>query len=233
MTRTKFWSSFLAISVVLIAGSLAVSPIAIADDVDDDDGEDEELLFRWNPDDAFDDNGNFIVITGSLTRIGFFSDITRDVQGEVGGLLKGDSENNSEKIVSTTSGSVTTTITIKAKSQDADDLEGVIQIGGNAFETKLTVLDSEATSLEVIDESSGPSGTQTATQERLTIPVTIEMCDDNDKCFDGFGVIRRESSITEFGGVTLSFSTDTLEAELIDDSGLFQLNLLRIQRTVT
>ena len=232
MTRTKFWSSFLAISVVLIASFLAVSPIAIADDVDDDDGEDEELLFRWNPDDAFDDNGNFIVITGSLTRIGFFSDITRDVQGEVEGLLKGDSENNSEKIVSTT-GPPTITTTIKAKSQDADDLEGVIQIGGNAFETKLTVLDSEATSLEVIDEISGPSGTQTATQERLTIPVTIEMCDDNDKCFDGFGVIRRESSITEFGGVTLSFSTDTLEAELIDDSGLFQLNLLRIQRTVT
>jgi len=37
MTKTKFWLSILAISVVLIAGSLAVSPIAIADDDDDDD----------------------------------------------------------------------------------------------------------------------------------------------------------------------------------------------------
>jgi len=41
MTKTKFWLSILAISVVLIAGSIAVSPIAIAggdDDDDDDDG---------------------------------------------------------------------------------------------------------------------------------------------------------------------------------------------------
>jgi len=43
MTRTKYWLSLLAISVVLVAGSLAVSPIAIADDDDDDD-------------DDFDDN---------------------------------------------------------------------------------------------------------------------------------------------------------------------------------
>jgi len=57
--------------------------------------------------------------------------------------------------------------------------------------------------------------------------------DDNDKCFEGFGVIRRESSITEVGGGTVSFSTDTLEAELIDDTGLFELNLLRLQRTET
>ena len=34
MTKTKFWLSILAISVVLIAGSLAVSPIAIAQDED-------------------------------------------------------------------------------------------------------------------------------------------------------------------------------------------------------
>ena len=32
MTKTKYWLSILAISVVLVAGSLAVSPIAIADD---------------------------------------------------------------------------------------------------------------------------------------------------------------------------------------------------------
>jgi len=44
MTKTKFWLSILAISVVLIAGSVAVSPIAIAgDDDDDDDDEDNEL----------------------------------------------------------------------------------------------------------------------------------------------------------------------------------------------
>jgi len=37
MIKTKYWLSVLAISVVLIAGSLAVSPIAIADDDDDND----------------------------------------------------------------------------------------------------------------------------------------------------------------------------------------------------
>ena len=38
MIKTKYWLSVLAVSVVLLTGSLAVSPIAIADD-DDDDGE--------------------------------------------------------------------------------------------------------------------------------------------------------------------------------------------------
>ena len=41
MDKTKYWLSILAISVVLIAGSLAMSPIAIADDDDDDDDDDE------------------------------------------------------------------------------------------------------------------------------------------------------------------------------------------------
>ena len=44
MTKTKYWLSILAVSVVLIAGSLAVSPIAIADD-DDDDDDDEQNIF--------------------------------------------------------------------------------------------------------------------------------------------------------------------------------------------
>jgi len=38
MTKTKYWLSFLAISVVLIAGSLAVSPVAFAGDDEDDEG---------------------------------------------------------------------------------------------------------------------------------------------------------------------------------------------------
>jgi len=37
MTNTKYWLSIVAIAAVLIAGSLSVSPIAIADDDDDDD----------------------------------------------------------------------------------------------------------------------------------------------------------------------------------------------------
>jgi len=44
MTKTKYWLSILAISVVLIAGSLAVSPIAIAGGDDDDDDDDGEIV---------------------------------------------------------------------------------------------------------------------------------------------------------------------------------------------
>jgi len=42
MIKTKYWLSLLAISVVLVAGSLAVSPIAIAGDDEDDDDEDDK-----------------------------------------------------------------------------------------------------------------------------------------------------------------------------------------------
>jgi len=45
MIKTKFWLSLLAISVVLVAGSLAVSPIAVADEDDEDDDDDEENIF--------------------------------------------------------------------------------------------------------------------------------------------------------------------------------------------
>jgi len=40
--RTKYWVSVLAVSVVLLAGSLAINPIAIADDDDDDDDNDND-----------------------------------------------------------------------------------------------------------------------------------------------------------------------------------------------
>jgi len=47
MTKTKYWLSLLAISVVLVAGSLAVSPIAIAEDDDDDDDDDfDEIIVQ-------------------------------------------------------------------------------------------------------------------------------------------------------------------------------------------
>jgi len=49
MTKIKYWLLILAISVVLIAGSLAVSPIAIADDDDDDDDDDGDTGAKTNP----------------------------------------------------------------------------------------------------------------------------------------------------------------------------------------
>jgi len=52
MNKTKYWLSLLAISVVLVAGSLAVSPIAIADDDDDDDDNEADFtLFTSRTDD--------------------------------------------------------------------------------------------------------------------------------------------------------------------------------------
>jgi len=42
VTKTKYWLSIISITVVLIAGSLAVSPIAIADDDEDDEEGDDD-----------------------------------------------------------------------------------------------------------------------------------------------------------------------------------------------
>ena len=229
MGKTKYWLSILAISVVLIAGSLAVSPIAIADDDDDDE---TPISFVWDPADSSPDPNNLIVISGSFSRAGLLSDTTTDVAGEVEGLLKGDSENNSETTVTTMIDSTTITTTVKAKSQDANDLEGEISIDGVTYATKLTLLASKTTTLEVSEVFSGPTFSQSLMQEKLTIPVTIEMCVDDDQCFQGFGVIRREVSATESEGSTITFSTDELEAELINDTGLFELKLSKLQRTV-
>jgi len=228
MTKTKYWLSILAISVVLIAGSLAVSPIAIATD----DGEDKPLFFRWNPDDRSEDPSNLIAISGSLIQQGLTSNLTTDVQGEFEGLLKADSENNSETTVVTSVGTSTITTTVNAKSQDANDLEGEIQIDGDTFATKLTLLKSKTTTLQVTEEFSGPAGTQTATIEKLTIPVTIEMCNDDDKCFVGFGTIRSETSATSTGVAIITFITNSLETEIIGEDGLFELNLRFFQRIV-
>ena len=216
----------LAIAAAFVAGSIGTGTIAYAGD----DGEDEPLLFSWNPADSSSDPNNLIVISGSFTRMGLISDSTLDVTAEFEGLLKGDSENNSETTVSTMVGSNTITTTVKAKSQDADDLEGEFQIDGELFEAKLTLLKSKVTSVEVNEEFSGPTFSQTLEQQKITIPVTIEMCSDDDKCFEGFGVIRRESSTTLSGGSTITFATDELEAEVIGDTGLFVLNLSKLQR---
>ena len=42
MIKTKYWLSLLAVSVVLLTGSLAISPLAIADPAGPDDPEDPE-----------------------------------------------------------------------------------------------------------------------------------------------------------------------------------------------
>jgi len=44
MTKTISWLSIMAIAAVLIAGLIAVNPVAIADDDDDDNGDDVDLI---------------------------------------------------------------------------------------------------------------------------------------------------------------------------------------------
>ena len=223
MTKTII---ILAISMAFVVGSIATGTIAFADD------EETPLFFSWDPADTSSDPNNLIIITATFSRIGLLSDSTTDVQGEFEGLLKGDSENESETTVTTTVGPNTISTTVIAESHDADGLEGEIQIDGDTFEAKLSLVESKTTTAQVNEEFSGPSGTQTLEQKKLTIPVTIEMCTDDDKCFEGFGIIRRESSQTTSGGFSITFTTDALEAEVIGDSGLFDLKMSRLQRTV-
>jgi len=229
MAKTKYELSILAISIVLIAGSLAVSPIAIADD--DDEEKETPLLFVWDPAETSSDPDNLITVSGSFTRVGLTSDTTSDVSGEIEGELEGQTDNESTTIQETIVGSTTITTTVNAHSDKADHLEGVIFIDGEGF-----VVDLEATSvatiLEVTDEFTSPELDQSATLKKLTIPVEVEMNHDDVTIFEGFGVIRLESNRVEAGGSVITFTTTTLEAELIGDTGFFVLQMTHFQRTV-
>jgi len=241
MTKTKFWLSILAISVVLIAGSIAVSPIAIADGDDDDeeqlsfahdkDDDDEELSFEWDPDDSSSDPNNLIVISGSFTRMGLRSDTTTDVSGDFSGKLIGKIKNISETTVTTEVGTTTISTTVNAQSRNADVFNGEIAIDGESF-TGTFVASSDPTLLEVAESFTGPTFNQSLFQTKITIPGNMVMCSDETNCFEGFGIIRREISQTTSGGNSITFATDELEAEVIGDTGLFELNLSRLNRIV-
>ncbi len=195
-----------------------------------------QLSFSWDPADNSGDPNNLIIVNGAFTRIGLISDTTSDVKGEVSIELTGTESNISNKIVVTTAGSATTTITVNAHSHETvkKSPDGVITIDGEDFKFKFKTSGSTVPVVVVVDEFVSPTVTQSSTQQKITIPGSIVMCnDDKTNCFEGFGVIRRESSITESGGVTITFSTDSLEAELIGDTGFFELKMNRLQRTIT
>jgi len=192
----------------------------------------EDLVFSWNPDDTSSDPDNLIVVNGKFTRQGLLFDSTSDVQGELAGNLKAKIKNESTTIVETTAGSSTITTTVEAHSQKASKLQGTITIDGDVFVVKFKP-SSQATILTVVDEFSVPAGTQTTTLEKLTISGKLKMeTADKTKSFEGFGVLREESSTTEAGGNSITFSTIILQAELIGDAGFFELNLSKMQRTV-
>jgi len=195
-----------------------------------------DLDFVWDPADASSDPTNLIVITGSFVRVGLLSDLTTDVQGEISIGLTGTESNISETILETVVGDTTITTTVNAHSHETvkKSPDGVINIDGEDFRLKFKTSGTTVPVADIDEEFVRPTGTTTLSQQKITIPGSIVMCnDDKTTCFEGFGVIRRESSVTEFGGSTLGFFTDNLEAELIGDSGFFNLNLNRLQRTVT
>ena len=192
----------------------------------------QPISFSWNPDDSSSDPNNLVVVNGSFTRIGLLSDTTTDVQGEFQGALVGNPEDVSETTVSTTIGTLTIDTTVKSQSIGADPLTGEIRIDGERFSATLSP-STQVTELGVEETFTGPTFSQSLVQEKLTIPVAISMCNtSNTKCFTGFGIIREESSVTSSGGSTITFITDELESEIIGDTGLFKLNLSKLQRIV-
>jgi len=134
MIKTKYWLSVLAISVVLIAGSLAVSPIAIADDDDDDDDDNEDLQL-CPPNQVvvgIDDDENIICGTVSVSTIDLSGD-TPNLSTESGAqtVTIGDAD-DTVKVPGTLD--VGSTITIDGSGPDSitsDDLLTISTSGGN------------------------------------------------------------------------------------------------------
>ena len=192
----------------------------------------QPISFSWNPDDSSSDPNNLIVVSGSFSRIGLLSDTTTDVQAELSGKLIGKPKNNSETTVTTIVGTTTITTSVSAFSRSADNFNGVVTIDGETYAVMFKTTAVDPTILEVSETFSGPTFSQSLEQNKLTILGSIDMCTDDDECLEGFGTIRREVSITSSGGNTITFATDELEAEVIGDSGLFELKLSKLQRTV-
>ncbi len=192
----------------------------------------QPISFSWNPDDSSSDPNNLVVVNGSFARQGLLSDTTTDVQGELQGALVGNPEDVSETTVTTTIGTTTIVTTVKAQSRGADQLTGQISIDGEAFSATLSP-SARPTELGVEETFTGPTFNQSLVHEKLTVPVAVSLCNtSNTKCFTGFGIIRAESSLTTSGGNSITFITEELEAEIIGDTGLFELNLSKLQRIV-
>ncbi len=190
------------------------------------------ISFSWNPDDTSSDPNHLVIVQGVFARVGLLSESTTDVEAEFQGALVGNPEDVSEITVTTTVGTTTITTTVKAQSIGADPLTGQFSIDGERFSATLSP-STRVTELGVEETFTSPTFSQTVVQEKLTIPVAISMCNtSNTKCFTGFGVIRTEASITSSGGSTITFATDELEAEVIGDTGLFELKLSKLQRII-
>jgi len=224
MTQTIHFLSLLVVAVILI-GSTSVGTVAVAAD------KEPPISFSWDPADTSTDPFHTISVNGAFTRIGLLSDTTADVQGELAGTLKSKIKNESTTMTETTAGTTTITTTAEAHSQKAGKFQGTITIDGEEFSVKFKP-SGDATILQDTEAFSGPTFSQTSDGEKLTISGTVKMCNDNKECLEGFGTIQRDAS--QFTSPTLSVTivTDTLEAEVIGDTGLFELKLSKLIRII-
>lgn len=237
MTKTIL---VLALATTIIMGTIALSILPayapspkgldVCEVIDEDNC---RLVFSWLRDDASSDPDNLIIITGSFSRLGLLSDSTFDVQGSLDGMMIGAAKSISSKSITTTAGTATITTTVDAKSRGVNNLMGTVLIDGVAYTTTLKAAGLDATLLQVSETFTTPTSSQSVSQAKVTIPTMVKMCnDDESNCFHGFGVIRRESSQTTSGGSTITFATDELDAEVLNENGLFRLTLSKIQRTL-
>jgi len=97
--------SILAISVVLVAGSLAVSPIAIADDDDDDDDDDREVEASIEAELELEQDGTDVDVeveaeglasNADFTVRAYISTVTNCMRGTGNALAAFDGTSNSE-----------------------------------------------------------------------------------------------------------------------------------------
>jgi len=223
MTQTIHFLSILVVAVILV-GSTSVGTVA-AD-------KEPPISFSWDPADTSDDPFNRIVVGGAFARVGFLSDTTTDVQGELKGNLKGGNNNEFTKTVENTVGTSTFTTTVESHSQKAGKFQGTITIDGEEFSVKFKP-SGDATILQETTVFSGPTFSQTSDGEKLTISGTVMMCNDDKECLEGFGVIRRDASQTISPTLSVIGTIDQLEAEVIGDDGLFNLNLFRSEQIIT
>jgi len=225
MTQTIHFLSILAIAVILI-GSISVGTVAVAAD------EKPPISFSWDPADKSTDPFHRIVVSGTFTRLGLLSDTPLDVQGEIAGTLKSKIKNESTTMTETIIDTTTITTTVEAHSHQADMFKGTITIDGEEFSVKFKP-SGDATMLKGTEVFTTPTFTQTSDQEKLTISGTVNMCNDNKECLEGFGIIRREVSQSPLPTLNVFITTDILEAEVIGDDGLFSLIMFRSETIIT
>lgn len=221
------------ISVVFVAGMInipvyAPGPPKVCDLIDD-----SNCTFnrRWINADSSSDPQNLVNINGSFSRLGLLSQTTTAVQGELQGSLVGTVKTISEDTITTTAGTTTISTTVKAQSRNVNHIEGEIIIDGVVYSAQIKITGYSATQLIVAEKIISTSGTQTSDRTRLNIPIIITMCSD-DKCYQGFGDVRREMNTSTVGLTSVTFITDTFDAEVIGEDGLFALKMSRLQRTV-